>query len=192
MFFVGVLKITDKKSSIRSRDPHLDPLVKGTDARSGSAFRIHTKMSRIRNTDQNHEKLYLKGQCHEIFASGFFHESVSPKPLSIPLGPFRIFRKFAEIFAAQGWPPVSTTPVANLPPLSTTPAAKLPPVSTTPVANLPPVSTTPAANFATSFTSVVDTGGKMPPVSTTPAANLPPVSSTPVANSGINIRLQIP
>jgi hypothetical protein len=25
---------------------------------------------------------------------------------------------------------------------------------------LPPVSTTPAANFATSFTSVVDTGGK--------------------------------
>jgi hypothetical protein len=28
------------------------------------------------------------------------------------------------------------------------------------VANLPAVSTTPAANFATSFTSVVDTGGK--------------------------------
>ena len=28
------------------------------------------------------------------------------------------------------------------------------------MANLPPVSTTPAANFATSFTSVVDTGGK--------------------------------
>jgi hypothetical protein len=27
------------------------------------------------------------------FASGFFHESVSPKPLSTPLGPFRIFSK---------------------------------------------------------------------------------------------------
>ncbi len=27
------------------------------------------------------------------FASGFFHESVSPKPMSIPLGPFRIFSK---------------------------------------------------------------------------------------------------
>jgi hypothetical protein len=51
---------------------------------------------------------------------------------------------------------------------------------------------TPAANFATSFTSVVDTGGKLPPVSTTPAANLPPVSTTPVANNAINIRLQIP
>ena len=35
----------------------------------------------------------LKGQCHEIFASGFFLESVSPKPLIIPLGSFRIFSK---------------------------------------------------------------------------------------------------
>jgi hypothetical protein len=43
----------------------------------------------------------LKGQCHEIFdffdfrffASGFFHGSVSPKPLSIQLGSFRIFSK---------------------------------------------------------------------------------------------------
>jgi hypothetical protein len=33
----------------------------------------------------------LKGQCHEIFESGFFHGSVFLKPLSIPLGPFRIF-----------------------------------------------------------------------------------------------------
>ncbi len=68
--------------------------------------------------------------------------------------------------------------------------------------------------FATSFTSVVDTGGKfatgvndtggkfaagvndtggkLPPASTTPEANLPPVSLTPAANNGINIRLQIP
>ena len=79
---------------------------------------------------------------------------------------------------------------------------------------MPPISTTRAANFATSFTSVVDTGGKfatgvndtggkfaagvndtggkLPPVSMTPAANLPPVSKTPVANNGNNIRLQIP
>jgi hypothetical protein len=55
----------------------------------------------------------LKGQRHEIFGFWFCHESVSPKPLSIPLGPFRIFRKFAEIFAAQGSPPVLLTPVAN-------------------------------------------------------------------------------
>jgi hypothetical protein len=40
---------------------------------------------------------------------------------------FEFFRKFAEIFASKGAPPVSTTP---------------------------------AANFATSFASVVDTGGK--------------------------------
>ena len=67
------------------------------------------------------------------------------------------------------------------------------------------MSTTPVANFATSFSSVVetggkfatgvndaggkfaagvnDTGGKLPPVLTTPAAN---------GNNGNNIRLQIP
>ena len=43
----------------------------------------------------------------------FFLESVSPKPLIKPLGLFRIFSKFAEIFAAQDFPPVSLTPVAN-------------------------------------------------------------------------------
>ena len=43
-----------------------------------------------------------------------------------------------EIFASQGAPPVSTTPVAHL----------------------LPVSTALAANFATNFASVVDTGSK--------------------------------
>ncbi len=36
---------------------------------------------------------YLKGQCHKVFDFWFFHESVFPKPLSIPLGPFRTFSK---------------------------------------------------------------------------------------------------
>jgi hypothetical protein len=52
------------------------------------------------NKETNYEKPlflhfcdFLKGQCHEIFCIWFFHESVSPKPLSIPLGPFRIFSK---------------------------------------------------------------------------------------------------
>jgi hypothetical protein len=56
----------------------------------------------------------LKGQCHEIFDVWFFSWICCPKPLSIPLGQFRIFsRKFAEIFAAQGAPPVSLTPVVH-------------------------------------------------------------------------------
>jgi hypothetical protein len=38
-----------------------------------------------------------------FFDPGFFHESSSPKPPE----------KFAEIFASQGTPPVSTTPAAN-------------------------------------------------------------------------------
>ncbi len=40
--------------------------------------------------------LSWKGQCHEIFHFCFFHESVSPKPLSIPLGPFWIFLKICR------------------------------------------------------------------------------------------------
>jgi hypothetical protein len=104
-----------------------------------------------------------------------------PSPGVSNLDRFDFFRKFAEIFASQGAPPVSTTPVANL----------------------PPVSMTPAANFATSSPCAVDTGGKcaagvndavgkLAPVSTTPTANLPPVSLTPVANNENNIRLQTP
>ncbi len=102
----------------------------------------------------------------------FFMNQFSHPPQSITFRPFKFFQKFAEIFASQVEPPVSTTPVANL----------------------PPVSATPAANFYTIFASVVDTGGKfatgvndtggkfatgvndaggkLPPVLTTPAANL--------------------
>jgi hypothetical protein len=61
-----------------------------------------------------------------------------PSPRVSHYDRFKFFRKFLEMFASQGLPPVSTTLAANL----------------------PPVSTTPAANFATSFPSVVDTGGK--------------------------------
>jgi hypothetical protein len=107
-----------------------------------------------------------------------------PSPRVFHLDRFEFLRKFAEIFASQGSPPVSTTPVANF----------------------PPVSASPVANFSTIFASVVDTGGKfatgindtggkfatgvndaggnLPPVSTTP--------TTPVANNGNNIRLQTP
>jgi hypothetical protein len=35
----------------------------------------------------------LQRQCHEILNFCFFHESVSPKPQSIPSGPFRFFSK---------------------------------------------------------------------------------------------------
>jgi hypothetical protein len=43
----------------------------------------------------------------------FFHESISPKPLSIPLGPFKFCSTMRRyIFAVQGAPPESLTPVA--------------------------------------------------------------------------------
>jgi hypothetical protein len=68
----------------------------------------------------------------------FFMNQFPPSPIVSHQDRFEFFRKFAEIFASKGAPPVSMTPVANL----------------------PPVSATPAANFANSFASVVDTGGK--------------------------------
>ncbi len=43
--------------------------------------------------ESNSGNSLLKGQCHEIFCFCFFHESVSPQPQSIPLGPFQIFSK---------------------------------------------------------------------------------------------------
>jgi hypothetical protein len=53
---------------------------------------------------QGVRNLLIKGQCHEIFDIRFFcMNQLSPKPLSIQLGPFfRIFRKFAEIFNDTG------------------------------------------------------------------------------------------
>jgi hypothetical protein len=47
--------------------------------------------------------VYLKGQCHEIFASGSFHELVSPQPQCIPLKPFRIFSKIREDIQQHRW-----------------------------------------------------------------------------------------
>jgi hypothetical protein len=55
----------------------------------------------------------LKGQFHQIFCFWFSSWISFPQLQSIPLGPFQIFQKFAEIFAAHDAPPVSLTPVAN-------------------------------------------------------------------------------
>ncbi len=40
-----------------------------------------------------------------------FHESVSSKALGIPLGSFKFFLHFSEIFAAHGAPLVALTPI---------------------------------------------------------------------------------
>ncbi len=92
--------------------------------------------------------------------SGFFHESVSPRPPSIPLEPFWIFSKICRdirelmlttpvinyrrkicrrcrchrrlIFVTDfQWSPVSLIPVNNLSPVTTTPAINLLPVTRT-------------------------------------------------------------
>jgi hypothetical protein len=45
----------------------------------------------------------LQGQCHEIFDFRFFHESLSPKPLNIPLGSFRSFLKICLDIRSSRW-----------------------------------------------------------------------------------------
>ncbi len=58
------------------------------------------------------------------FCYWFLHDSSSPKPLKITLGNFEFFGKFAEIFASQGTPRVSTKLAVNLWPVSTTTVTK--------------------------------------------------------------------
>jgi hypothetical protein len=95
-----------------------------------------------------------------FFASGFFHESPSSKPLKITLGSFRIFSKIlGDIRKSRCTTGVNDTGGKFATCVNDT-GGELPPVSTTPAANLPPVSTKPAANFVTSSACVVDTGGK--------------------------------
>jgi hypothetical protein len=104
-----------------------------------------------------------------------------PSPRVFHLDRFELFRKFAEIFASEGVPPVSTTPVANF---STIFAS---------VVDTGGKFSTGVNNTGGKFAAGVnDAGGKLPPISTTQAANLPPVSLTPVANSVNSIRLQTP
>ncbi len=55
----------------------------------------------IIKSDQENFHVILKGQCHEIFDFWFFHESVSPKPLSIQLGQFLIFSKIRGDFRSS-------------------------------------------------------------------------------------------
>jgi hypothetical protein len=44
----------------------------------------------------------------------FFMNQFSPSPRVFHLDRFEFFRKFAEIYASQGAPPVSTTPAAKI------------------------------------------------------------------------------
>ncbi len=123
----------------------------------------------------------LKGVWHEIFDFSFFYESVSPGPLSIPLGSFRLFSKIRrddhESMFISGVNDCST-------------------VSTTPLTNLSVVSLTPAINLCQGFSliggvidtgdkfiiGVVDTAEKWSPMTTTPMINFSLVSMTPMNN----------
>ncbi len=59
-----------------------------------------------------------------FFSLGFFHESVSPGPMSIPLGPFQIFSKipgyirewmFITVYSCSMGPPLFRLPIPQPP-----------------------------------------------------------------------------
>ncbi len=69
---------------------------------------------------------HLKGQCHKIFDFWYFSWINIPQAPEYTIRAVSIFfRKLAEIFAAQGAPPVLLTPKANLPPVSLIPVVHL-------------------------------------------------------------------
>jgi hypothetical protein len=100
--------------------------------------------------------------------SGFFHESVSPRPPVFHWGCFEFFQKFAEIFANEYLSPVSLTPAINCSGVSTTPAK-----------NVSPVSTIPAINPCHGEITKKPKSLNCSLVSTTPPINYSAVSTTP-------------
>ena len=132
----------------------------------------------------------------------FFHESVSSKPLSIPLWPFRNFSKIhggiRSSRFATGVVDSDSVPLKGQ-------CHEIFCFWFFSWISFPPAPEYPIRTVLNFFENsrrysqvkvhhrcqrhrwqiclgVNDTGGKLPPVSTTPAANLPPVSTTPAAN----------
>ncbi len=91
----------------------------------------------------------------------FFRESVSPQPQSIPLGPFRFFfsRICGDIRKLRCTTGINDTGGKFATGVNDT-DGKIAAGSNDTGGKFAPVSTTRSANFATSFASVVDTGGK--------------------------------
>jgi hypothetical protein len=79
---------------------------------------------KVANSELPNKGSILKGQCHKIFDFRFFLGSVSPKALSTPLVPLRIFSKIhgdihssrctTDVNNTGGKSKKSSTPVANV------------------------------------------------------------------------------
>ena len=117
-----------------------------------------------------------------FFASDFFHESVSPQPQSIPLGPFRIFSKIrGDIRKSRCTTGINDTGGKFVTGVNDT-GSKI-------AAGINDSVVDTGGKFAA---DVNDTGGKFATGVNGAGGKLPPVSTTSVANNGNNIRLQTP
>ncbi len=109
----------------------------------------------VRKTESLPQKVHLvllKGTVSWVFCFRFFSWIIFPQVPENNTRSFRFFRKFPEIFASQGAPPVSMTLAANFATSSAgvvDTGGKLTLVSTTPAANLAPVPMTPVGTMGT-------------------------------------------
>ncbi len=95
-----------------------------------------------------------------FFASGFFHESVSPQPQSIAFRPFRIFSKIrGDIRESRCTTGINDTGGKFATGVNDTGGKIAAGINDT-GGKFATVSATPVTNFSTIFASVVDTGGK--------------------------------
>jgi hypothetical protein len=121
----------------------------------------------------------LKGQCHEIFDfCFFFHESVSPKPLSIPIEPFRIFSKIlGDIRSSR-----CTTGARHRWQMAKIFKLKIFNYFVwTPLGSRVNIYINFCLQVQFKMTAALYCTHYLPPVSLTPVANLPPASLIPVA-----------
>ena len=81
------------------------------------------KKSLKSKTSKSHTWAPLKGRFLILF---FFHDSVSPGPLGIRIGTFKIFVKFTVLFEIECLSPVLLTPGIRCSPVSRTPTINSP------------------------------------------------------------------
>jgi hypothetical protein len=87
------LNLLVKKSDIEidQHNPSIQKLV--FKPKKGQSIKeLDLKQTDQHNRPRQESELY-RDSVTRFFTSGFFHESVSPQPQRIPLGPFQIFSK---------------------------------------------------------------------------------------------------
>ncbi len=94
----STMRCTNINRAVHTVVPHIDTHITPHNSQQAG----HCRQRRLKGTVSRDFRLLV-----------FFMNQFPPIPRVYHEDRFEFFRKFAEIFAAKGLPPVSTTPVAN-------------------------------------------------------------------------------